>query len=58
MGCSHHSQIIFDSMVPTRQQKQQWLKSVDLARKAVHFVAITVPYVSAMRMATQTYLDN
>ena len=40
-----------------RQEKQQWLKSVDLARKAVHFVATPFPHIAAMQTSMQNYLN-
>ncbi|OEU05826.1 hypothetical protein FRACYDRAFT_266850 [Fragilariopsis cylindrus CCMP1102] len=39
------------------QQKQQWLRSVFQARKAINYNAPTVPYISAMSVAMQNYLD-
>ena len=41
----------------TREKKQQWLRSVVQARKAINYNAPTVPYISAMSRAMQNYLE-
>jgi hypothetical protein len=41
----------------SKEDKQTWLKLVDLARKAVHFAAAPIPHLAVMRSSMQNYLN-
>ena len=41
----------------SKEDKQTWLKLVDLARKAVHFAVAPIPHLAVLRSSMQNYLN-